>query len=127
MPREIEEAALVDGAGIFKTFYKIMLPSAVPILTTVFLFSFVWQWNDIFFIGWYMTNKTVLPLALDSLARNYFHQFVLETGLTTPVDPSYTILLNSVGCLFVILPLILLYLWGQKHFIESIERSGIIG
>ena len=46
MPKELEEAAYVDGSSIFKTFTVIMLPSAVPIMITAFLFSFVWQWND---------------------------------------------------------------------------------
>ena len=48
-PFELEEAAYVDGCGPFATFFKIMLPGAKPILTSCFLFSFVWQWTDSFY------------------------------------------------------------------------------
>ena len=48
MPAELEEAAYVDGAGALRTFFQVMLPSAVPVMVIVFLFSFVWQWNDDF-------------------------------------------------------------------------------
>ena len=46
MPMALEEAAYIDGCGPFRTFLRIMLPGSVPMLVTVFLFSFVWQWND---------------------------------------------------------------------------------
>lgn len=49
MPREVEEAAMVDGAGHFRIFFEVMLPGALTIIVTVALFSFVWQWNDVFF------------------------------------------------------------------------------
>ena len=48
-PFELEEAAYVDGCGPFKTFFRIMVPGAKPIITSCFLFSFVWQWTDSFY------------------------------------------------------------------------------
>ena len=47
-PKELEEAAYVDGCGTLRTFFRIMLPDAKPIITSCFLFSFVWQWTDSF-------------------------------------------------------------------------------
>src|SRR5699024_12719656 len=47
IPQELEDAALVAGAGVFRIFFKIMLPNAIPAVITVMLFSFVWQYNDI--------------------------------------------------------------------------------
>ena len=48
IPKSLEEAAYVDGCSIFKTFWRVILPDAVPILVSCFLFSFVWQWTDTF-------------------------------------------------------------------------------
>lgn len=126
MPKEIEEAALIDGAGMFRTFYKVMLPSAAPALITVILFSFVWQWNDIFYIGWYLTSMRVLPLQLDTLAMNIANYALTVQG-SRAIDPTFLMLVNSTGALLLITPLIMLYIFAQKYFVESIERSGIIG
>ena len=49
LPKELEEAALIDGCGIVRTFYNVMLPNAKSAVVTVMLFSFVWQWNDVFY------------------------------------------------------------------------------
>ena len=49
IPKSLEEAAYVDGCSIFKTFWRVILPDAVPILVSCFLFSFVWQWTDTFY------------------------------------------------------------------------------
>ena len=57
MPKELEEAAYVDGAGMLRTFGQIMLPSAVPAMVTVFMFSFVWQWTDTFFSTLFLRNR----------------------------------------------------------------------
>lgn len=127
MPREIDDAAYVDGAGVFKTFALINLPNAVPMMTTIALFSFVWQWNDIFYIAWFFDGKLVLSTALESLAANLFYWENQGTNIGYNLDPAYVLLLNSIGTLFVILPLIVLYLFAQKVFVESIERSGIVG
>lgn len=124
-PKELEEASLIDGAGIFKTFVHIMLPSARPIMTTVFLFSFVWQWTDVFFSGWFMPRMSILSLKLDGLLNSVLSTLVGQS--ITTLDQSYSVLLNSIGCLLVILPLLILYIFAQRAFVESIERSGIVG
>ena len=48
-PEELEEAAYVDGYGVFRTFFRIILPNSVPMLITVFTFAFAWQWTDTFY------------------------------------------------------------------------------
>src|SRR5690606_31835267 len=68
IPKDIEEAALVDGAGVFTTFVRIILPSAVPALITVMLFSFVWQWNDSFYTTMFLNNPKVLSVMMSSVA-----------------------------------------------------------
>ncbi|MFE0557476.1 carbohydrate ABC transporter permease [Paenibacillus sp. NPDC058910] len=118
LPGELEEAALVDGAGIFKTFYRVMLPNAMPAIITVVLFSFVWQYNDSFYVSMYLTDTKVLSMQLASLP-----------GLLAASSPEYmltSIRLNA-GTVLVIIPLMIFYLFLQKHFVEGVERSGIVG
>lgn len=129
MPKEIEEASLIDGAGYFRTFWQIMLPSATSIMITVGMLSFVWQWNDYYFLYWFMPNVYTLPKALEQLVANYTLSLKTPLVYNTDflVDPRYALLLNSVGSLMVILPLILLYIFFQRYFMQSVERSGIVG
>jgi multiple sugar transport system permease protein len=119
LPKELEEAAYVDGCGVFQTFFKIMLPNAVPAIVTVILFSFVWQWNDIFYVSLFVADMKVLStqlLILPSTMR-----------LVTMDDPAYGSMLLNTGVLMMIAPIVILYLFVQKYFVESVERTGIVG
>ena len=127
LPKELEEAALVDGAGMFKTFYRIMLPNAVPIMMTVFLFSFVWQWNDSFYTSLFLTNMPVLSISLGSLADNVQQFREWQVGTVVTLSPSYISMMNNTGSLLVIAPLLIVYGFAQRYFVEGIERSGIVG
>ncbi|GIP34497.1 carbohydrate ABC transporter permease [Paenibacillus sp. J2TS4] len=119
LPKDLEEAAYVDGAGVFKTFARVMLPNAVPAIATVMLFSFVWQWNDSYFVTLYMHNSTLLSRMLDLLP-----------GIVRPEHVggvSHTSLLLNTGILLGIAPIFILYLFAQKYFVESVERTGLVG
>ncbi len=131
MPKELEEAALVDGCGVFKTFYLIMLRPAVPALTTVLLFSVVWQYNDIFYVNLFLnvTKFRVMTSALqmlpvDMLALNASN-VGLEQGAT--VNPLDRVRWLATGSILSLIPLIVLYIFAQRYFVESIERTGIVG
>ena len=121
MPRSLEEAAYVDGAGPIQTFFKIMLPGAVPALVIVFLFSFVWQWNDYFLTNIYLGNETVLPIMLSGL------RYSVEGTLNETLSTQYVSLLNNTGSLLFMAPLLVLYAFMQRYFVESIERTGLVG
>lgn len=125
IPKEVEEAAYIDGAGIGSTFLRIMLPNAIPSIVTVLLFSFVWQWNDSFFTTTYLTSSKVMSTQLSSLPYNL--QILLEGGATTNKDPFFMSMVQDTGILLAILPLVILYLFVQRYFVESIERTGIVG
>ena len=62
IPDELEEASYVDGYGVFKTFFRIILPCSVPMLITVFVLSFSWQWTDIFYTNLFMPNSDTVLL-----------------------------------------------------------------
>jgi len=125
IPKEVEEAAYMDGAGIGSTFTRIMLPNAIPAIVTVLLFSFVWQWNDSFYTTTYLTSSKVMSTQLSSLPYNL--AILLEGGVTTNKDPFYMSMVQDTGILLAILPLIILYLFVQRYFVESIERTGLVG
>lgn len=126
MPIETEEAATVDGAGTFRTFFSVMVPGGLNAAITVTLFSFVWQWNDLFYSNLYLKEKT-LSLSYGGIA--------LETA--TSINPEfvnynfYNITIQAAfkgtAVLLILLPLILLFLLLQKFFVESVENSGIVG
>ncbi|MEK3887932.1 carbohydrate ABC transporter permease [Bacillus sp. FSL K6-3431] len=126
VPKEIEEAALVDGAGVFKIFIKIMLPNAVPAMITVMLFSFVWQWNDIYFTTMFLEQASVLSSQLQ-IAGSTIAYNLSTAGGQGATDPSYLSMLVNTSVLLSILPLIIMYMFVQRHFVESVERAGIVG
>lgn len=125
IPMELEEAAYVDGCGTLKTFLRIMLPDATPILTSCFLFSFVWQWTDGFYSKLFLGNtklvSTSLSRIVDSLAA--FLQRLQGSPVTPTVAKTDCIL--STGTLMIIIPVLILYLFAQKGFVESLSSSGI--
>lgn len=117
IPKEIEEASLVDGAGVFKTFYRIMMPNAVPAIVTVVLFSFVWQWNDSYYVSLFLSKVKVLSTQLMDMGM----------ALGSEPDPVYQSMLLNTGVLLLMGPLIIMYLFVQRYFVESVERTGIVG
>ncbi|MFS0725572.1 carbohydrate ABC transporter permease [Paenibacillus sp. 1P07SE] len=125
IPKEVEEAAYVDGAGVGTTFTRIMLPNAIPSIVTVMLFSFVWQWNDSFYTTTYLTSSKVMATQLSSLPHNL--SILLSGGDTSTADPFYLSMVQDTGILMAILPLIIIYLFVQRYFVESIERTGLVG
>lgn len=122
IPAELEEAAYVDGAGPFKIFYRIMLPNSVPILVTIMVFSFVWQWNDDFFAALFSPK-------LDFVSRNLYiinDKIRIITGAYVD-DPAYTSILKNAASLLAVAPLLALFVGAQRFFVENFERSGIVG
>ncbi len=121
LPKEIEEAALVDGAGIWYTYFRIMLVNAKPAVITVAVFSLVWQFNDTFYSKLFLVSEdVVISKKVSSLASVLANQ---DKILNVTIQQQYT----NAGILLVILPVLVLYLILQKRFIEGVERSGIVG
>lgn len=117
MPMALEEAAYIDGCGPFRTFLRIMLPGSVPMLVTVFLFSFVWQWNDTVYSGIFFPE---IPTLANKLYGMVFTTMGAGTTLMSAV-------LESPKFFLLITPIVILYLFTQKLFVQSISRSGIVG
>ena len=118
VPDELEESAYIDGSGTGRTFIQIILPLSVPMMITVFLFAFSWQWTDDFYTSlFFTTQKTLLlPKIVDvpgSLETNYPGQNLY-----------YAAIYNTCG-LMIIMPLVIMYLFCQNFLVQGIERSGL--
>ncbi|MBR7092305.1 MAG: carbohydrate ABC transporter permease [Clostridia bacterium] len=122
LPIELREAAEVDGAGTFRTFTQIILPTVRPLAMTVFLLAFSWQWLDIYYASTYYSNYPVLATAVASLSHSNTDVF----GQLYDYTSKQSMLINTT-LLLIILPLLILYLVAQKQFIQGVERSGIVG
>jgi multiple sugar transport system permease protein len=123
VPDELEEAAYVDGAGHLTTFFRIMLPNAIPVLVVVFLFAFVWQWNDDFYVNVFMGNGNLLATRLAGL----IFSIAPTPGEASHLTGQYISLVNNTGMLLFTMPLLVIYALMQRFFIESVERTGIVG
>ncbi len=123
LPKEIEEAAFVDGAGTWYTYFRIMLINALPAVTTVAIFALVWQYNDTSFVKIFqIPADTAISKQLGSLAAE------INTKIyTDAMDPSVAQLYTYAGAILVMLPMVLIYVILQKQFVEGVERSGIVG
>lgn len=125
IPYELEEAAYVDGCGTLRTFFRIMLPDAKPILTSCFLFSFVWQWTDGFYSSMFLGNISLLSIQLERIADRLDAYFTTVLKIAGGVSIGYTNCIVATGTLMVVVPLLVLYLFAQKGFVESLSSSGI--
>lgn len=125
VPKELEEAAYVDGCGTFSTFLKIMLPDAKPILTSCFLFSFVWQWTDSFYSKLFLGNIRLLPKLLTSISGLLDDYMVSINGVGSKATVAYAQMMISTGMIMAIIPLLIIYIVAQRGFVESLSQSGI--
>jgi len=121
VPDELEESAYVDGSGVFRTFFQIILPLSVPMMITIFLFAFSWQWTDEFYTDVFFSDVSKIYLMPDVVA--------VPESLTTSYAGAtlyYNVINNTAG-MMVIAPLIVLYLFCQRYLVQGIERSGLVG
>lgn len=121
LPKEIEEAALVDGCGVWYTYFRIMLVNAMPSVITVTVLSTVWQFNDTFFAKLFLiSDKIVISKSISSLQATIANQDKI-------LEPTIQELYLDAGIILVLLPIVLIYMLLQRYFIEGVERSGIVG
>ena len=118
VPDALEESAYIDGSGVFRTFLTIILPLSIPMMVTVFLFAFCWQWMDDFYTELFFTTNKIklMPDIIDipsSLKKDYAGQNLY-----------YSAIRNTCG-LCIIFPLVILYAFCQNFLVQGIERSGL--
>lgn len=123
-PEELEEAAYVDGYGVFRTFFRIILPNSIPMLITIFTFAFAWQWTDTFYTSMFFSRIKTLS---NMLSRGFEGMNVDGHAMALSSGQPLTIALGGTYSLMVIIPLIIVYIFTQRFLTQGIERSGIVG
>lgn len=121
LPKEIEEAALVDGCGVWYTYFRIMLVNAMPAVITVAVFSIVWQFNDTFYAKLFLISEDVV------ISKKISSLQAVIANVDKILDTTIQELYLDAGIVLIILPILIIYLVLQKYFIEGVERSGIVG
>ncbi|MDW7662575.1 MAG: carbohydrate ABC transporter permease [Bacillota bacterium] len=111
IPTTYIEAALIDGAGLFKIYHKIIVPMSLIPMTTLFVINFMNYWNDYFWplIVLNDPDKMTLPVVLSKMNSQYGTEF------------------NTLmaGALISIVPILIVYAFSQKYFIQGIQEGGI--
>lgn len=123
LPKELEDAAYLDGCGPFKTFIKVMVPNASSSFLTVFLFSIVWYWNDYYISSSFFTQNDTVALMLKNLDATLRAQLFNNQS----VSPRQIIVWLESGCILTTFPILIMYVFLQKYFVEGVERSGLTG
>ncbi|HOB91195.1 MAG: carbohydrate ABC transporter permease [Bacillota bacterium] len=131
MPTELEEAALIDGCGFYGTFFRVMLPNAVPAIMTVLIFAFVWNYGDNYYVNYFhpdgpylsiMLDRTFQETQFDFVKSLSWNRFDILTFNTFTFDA-----IKQAALIIYLIPLLILYFVVQRRFVETFERSGIVG
>lgn len=113
IPDELSEAAIIDGCSHFRVYFNIILPLSKPVMVTMAIFTFVWQWNDFTnpFIFINDSTKTMISVGISKFATEHTVNYALQMA----------------GASLTLLPVIIVYLFTQRYFIQGVATSGIKG
>ncbi|WP_054024735.1 carbohydrate ABC transporter permease [Bacillus sp. FJAT-28004] len=113
IPKDLDEAATIDGASVYGIFLRVILPLLKPALVTVAIFTFIWSWDDFFAQVLYLSSvdKFTVGLAL----RMFIDQFDIQWGQLLAMS------------LLSIFPSVIIFFFAQKHFVEGIATTGLKG
>ncbi|MDR1640119.1 MAG: carbohydrate ABC transporter permease [Clostridiales bacterium] len=133
LPMELEEAALIDGCGFYKTFFKIALPNAVPAITTVASLAFVWNYGDTYYTGYFHPDGPYIANTLTRIFADNQDNIskvlnVIQRRYMVPSVSNFVFdATKHAAALIYLSPLLAMYFAAQKKLVESFERSGIVG
>ena len=132
IPVALDEAAQIDGANFFQIFYHVILKMSVPTILVIFLFAFIWNWNDTYIIS-NLTSLAENNLAFQTLPQqlNRFNYTVSQgegmSGISHTSQEANNAGLQAAAIIISILPLLILYAFTQRKFVEGIENTGVTG
>lgn len=126
VPDELEESAYVDGSNTFRTFFSIIIPLSIPMLITVFIFAFAWQWTDDFYINMFLTDTSSDAFKMLANTVGTIPASLVQNNSFVAKEV-YQQAIVGTSCVLLIVPLIIVYLFVQNKIVQGIERSGIVG
>ncbi len=131
LPKELEEAALIDGCGFYKTYFKIALPNATPTIMTVAILSFVWNYGDTYYTGYFYPDGPFVAVRLSQkFAESQSDTIVtaVQTWFDAPAASSFAFdAVKQAAVLIFLVPLLIVYFCVQKKLVENMAQSGITG
>ena len=125
VPDELEESAYMDGSGVFKTFFRIILPLSIPMMITVFLFAFCWQWTDSFYTGLFQTGLAADERTVYLSSQGFWNEIPASLETSYAGTSLYNTAIRNTCALLLICPLVILYIFGQRFLVQGIEQSGL--
>ena len=123
IPKVLDEAAEIDGASAFKVFWFVVVRISASTILVVFLFAFVWNWNETYITGTLLRGHIALLPEKLSLFNSEFDSVVSAAGSAFKLNEAY----KMAATLLSISPLLIMYAFVQRKFIEGIENTGITG
>jgi multiple sugar transport system permease protein len=131
LPNELEEAAYIDGCGFYKTFLKIGIPNALPAIMTVGILSFVWNYGDTYYTGYFHPDGPYLSIRLAATfapANVNNILYAIRTWYDVPGATTFAFdAVKQAAAIIYLLPLLIIYFGVQKRIVENFEQSGIVG
>ena len=133
IPKELEEAALIDGCGFYKTYFNIMIPNAIPAIVIVVILAFVWYYGDTYFTryfdpsGEYLGTKLAIKFANNDTQKDFVQKLAQNRfGITAERDLIFDSVKQAAMLIFLA-PLLAVYLFAQRWLVENLESSGLVG
>jgi putative aldouronate transport system permease protein len=127
VPKELEEAAAIDGAGAWRTLFEVYLPVSLPTIATITLFTIVWHWNDFFAGLIYINNPDNYPL------QTYIRSLTVKIDYTSISDPRVLaerlkvsgITFNAAKIVVSMIPIICVYPFLQRYFVSGLVMGSV--
>lgn len=113
IPREMDEAAIIDGCGAWQLFGKIIVPLLKPIFATLFVLNFMGTWNDFTMAIYYLNDSRKMPMTL--AVYNFFGQFTQSWNLV------------CADIVLTALPVLIVYILGQKYIVDGMTSGAVKG
>jgi multiple sugar transport system permease protein len=118
IPRDLEDAARLDGCGFFRIYWHIMLPLVKPTLAAIAIFTFLATWNEFMMPLIYISDQRLYPLSFGLYA---FQVQALQPGTSAGIG------MLMAGSLLMTLPVIAIFFFAQRYFLQGVTLTGIKG
>ena len=127
IPRDLVDAAIIDGASPFKILVNVVLPLSMPVIATISLFYAVYHWNEWFYASIYISENDMKPMQI--ILRGLLNQATMQgvDNISFMEEPPPAASLRSALIIFSTVPILLVYPFIQRYFIKGIMVGGVKG
>lgn len=131
MPQELEDAAMIDGAGFYRSYFRVMLPNVMPTILTVAVLSFVWAYGDTYYTNYFHTDGPYFGVIIDKTFKDannwYINTQARQWFDTADTNELAFEALKQASIISFLTPLLIIYFFIQRKLVENLDRAGIVG